>query len=357
MDKMNKEKEKSIGKKIKDLIKGNVKMYLCWLFLLGLGMLIISGIFEARYEKTVQSKIYQAYDEEENLQQDIDTYEKELEELEIQYVQDISAKPCIILCFDDLGSSVYGDVINEMDKYGFAGVIIFRDGKVPGEKGCISVELYQELLGKGWEGAIGNSKEISVYENFPDTMRQKWVAYMKEMQAGFTKNGLDSPKIYIPHEKEKIEEIQDLLLEYQMTGYTVLEEDVTRAAVDMNIDDVTVMGCIIAKYNYDSLSQDVSYLLPKAKSMAVLFKKVEPGAPGNKKNTSLYMLKKHLARLDILSGYVNICTFTGYRQYQDELVNQNLEVYQNYLNKRNQIQNKIISANKTIMNNFNVIFN
>ena len=142
-----------------------------------------------------------------------------------------------------------------------------------------------------------------------------------------------------------------------MTGYTVLEEDVTRAAVDMNIDDVTVMGCIIAKYNYDSLSQDVSYLLPKAKSMAVLFKKVEPGAPGNKKNTSLYMLKKHLARLDILSGYVNICTFTGYRQYQDELVNQNLEVYQNYLNKRNQIQNKIISANKTIMNNFNVIFN
>ena len=71
MDKMNKEKEKSIGKKIKDLIKGNVKMYLCWLFLLGLGMLIISGIFEARYEKTVQSKIYQAYDEEENLQQDI----------------------------------------------------------------------------------------------------------------------------------------------------------------------------------------------------------------------------------------------------------------------------------------------
>ena len=37
MDKMNKEKEKSIGKKIKDLIKGNVKMYLCWLFLLGLG--------------------------------------------------------------------------------------------------------------------------------------------------------------------------------------------------------------------------------------------------------------------------------------------------------------------------------
>ena len=93
MDKMNKEKEKSIGKKIKDLIKGNVKMYLCWLFLLGLSMLIISGIFEARYEKTVQSKIYQAYDEEENLQQDIDTYEKELEELEIQYAQDISAKP------------------------------------------------------------------------------------------------------------------------------------------------------------------------------------------------------------------------------------------------------------------------
>lgn len=333
------------------------KLIWCWLFLLCcIGILILIGKYEIKYEKSIEQQIYAAYDEEIELQKDISDYEKELEALDRKYVEDISAKTCVILCFDDFGNSAYGDIIKEMDKRGMVGVIVFRDGKVPGKKGSISVELYQELLEKGWEGAIGNSKEILVYRNFPDKLKEKWKSYIQTMQNEFVKNGLEIPRIYIPHEKENVEEIEDLLVNYQMTGYTTIVENIAKAATAMNIDSMTNMGTVIGKYYYNNLGQDIKNLIPNAESVAILFRRVESGAPRSKINTSVYMLRKQLERLSIFEAFVNVCTFSEYQDYQNKLVNQNMDLYHKYLNDRNKILSEIISLNKEIMDNFEQIF-
>ena len=345
--------------KKKEKIKLNINLWkkIClWIiFFVLLFVIYIVVSYEKEYETELSEKILAAQEKEIQLDKKIAEYENEIKTLKVDYVKKISAKSCVVLCFDQFGKSAYGEIIKEMDKYGFTGVIVFRDGLVPGKKGSISVELYQELLDKGWEGAIGNSQDIRVYSDFPEVCKEKWIQYIKNMQNAFEKNGLPVPSVYIPHDKESVEEIRESLGQLNMTAYTTLgwkTNSVYETSKEIGVDVPLNMGMIVGKYKYESLQEDLTTLIPEARSIAIWFRKVENGAPAYKQYTSIYMFKEQLEKLNMLTESVNVTTFTGYQEYQKLLLENNKNEYRDFQAKKAMLENQIKVVKSEITDNY-----
>lgn len=344
--------KKEPGKLNKNIQK---KLFLWLIFVISIIIIGVEVSYEIKSEKRRESEILSAQRKEQELDRQIEEYRSELLDLKTDYVREISAKSCVVLCFDQFGRSAYSDIIKEMDKYGFTGVIIFRDGQVPGNKGSISVELYQQLLDKGWEGAIGNSDEIFVYDNFPEIKKKKWLEYMREMQSSFERNGLPVPSVYIPHKKESVDELEDMLIQLGMKAYATVGSEtagVYDTATDMNTEPLLNMGMIVGKYRYESLGEDMKLLLPEAKSLAVWYRKVENGAPDNGQYTSIYMFRQQLESLSILREYVNVITFSEYQEYQSALLENNREIYKDFQASQDRLLRKITQADLEAAENY-----
>lgn len=333
-----------------------VRVFLSLILLVVVLIVAYSVRYQLGYEREITGKISDAREMELDLQEKLEAREDALLESTKRYVEEANIKPCVILCFDNFGDSAYGSVIKAMDKYGFTGVIVFRDGKVPGTKGSISVELYQELLDKGWEGAIGNSEYIRVYNNFPEVRRKEWSEYIAGMQDAFREKGLEVPKVYIPHKNETLTGILDLMDMYDLKTYTRLETYYEDARTSMTANTFLEMGMVVGKYNYDNLSSEILSMVPTAESVAVLFKKVENGAPKNAQYTSVYVLSEQLEKLSILSEYINVTTFSGYREYQQNIIKNNEMTYRNYLVEQSALKNQIASLKAEIEENYANIF-
>ncbi len=307
-------------------------------------------------EDYIKDELSVAREKEWELREKIDTCELSLSMSTEKFVKEVGVKPCVVLCFDNFAEGAYGDVIKLMDKYGFSGVIVFRDGKTPGDADCISAELYQELLDKGWEGAIGNSEKIRVYNNFPETRREEWSKYIEGMKNEFVEKGFSEPKIYVPHKNEIVIGILDLLEIHNLTTYTRLESTIQEASTEFTSIISSEIGMIVGKYNYRDLSTDVLGLVSKGQSVSVLYKRVESGDPKNNQYTSTYMLGKQLERLSMLDEYINVTTFSGYRQYQQDIIAHNELVYKNYLMEQNAIRNQIALLQSQIAEKYADVF-
>ena len=127
---------------------------------------------------------------------------------------------------------------------------------------------------------------------------------MKKMQEAFRNKGLEEPTVYIPHENEILTGILDLLAKYNMRSYGRLETYFEDAITPISTNQFLEIGMVVGKYNYDTLSSDIISLVPTAETVAVLFKKVQNGAPTNKQYTSIYVLDEQLERLSMLSDFI-----------------------------------------------------
>lgn len=338
--------------KRKQQIDKNIKNIICKMVVVAVLMLLTTIIYQVDCQLDAERQMNIVKEKEKSLQVKLDECEKNLLESTKNYVKDIGAKPCVLLCFDDFEKSAYGAIIDTMDRYGFKGIIVFRDGKVPGTQDGITVELYQKLLDKGWEGAIGNSESINVYNHFPDVKKQEWIEYIVLMQDAFCKKGLQVPDVYIPHEDEAISEIVDLLASHGLASYTRLEEDFMSATTKMDVEEMNEMGMIVGKYGYESLSRDISNLIPVAESVAILFERVESGAPKNKEHTSYLELDAQLERLSMLGEYVNVTTFSGYREYQQQIIKYNEAAYKKYSDEQRVLKEQIEALKAEITENY-----
>lgn len=63
--------------------------------------------------------------------------------------------PCILLSFDNMGSSLYETMYEMMEQYGFRATFTLRNGWIPAEdEGLITGEEMREMLHRGWEYAL-----------------------------------------------------------------------------------------------------------------------------------------------------------------------------------------------------------
>lgn len=343
-------------KKLQELLKKNKKNFILWCLFFTIFIMLMIGIrMEFVRLKRVEIQMEEASQEKIENNQQIKQYQEEIENLKLDYKTQIAAKSCILLFFEHFEESAYRDIITEMEKYNFHGIIVFQDGKTPGMPGAISVELYQELLDKGWEGAIANSEKISVYDNLPKIRKEAWKQYITDMQKAFADKGLSVPAIYIPHTEESTDEIKKLLSECDITQTITFYSSAEDAATEMSVN-VTDMGTIVGKYRYNELVSDLGILEPQAESMGLLFREVEFGAPINKQHTSAYMFKEQLKILDKMSSVIQVTTYSEYIQYQRTLVEENELVNSDYMSKIQELENNIAILKEKNREKFEKIF-
>lgn len=340
--------------KLTDYAKKQIFLWLLFFFMVLFISIVIK--YEVSFENQLKKENQDKYKSVNTLREEITACNQKITELTKAYVSEIGAKPCVVLCFEQFGKSAYNEIISEMNNYGYTGVIVFRDGKVPGDKGSISIELYQQLLEQGWEGAIGNSEDIWIYHNMPEQIKQKWLSYINEMQQKFIQSGLPAPSVYIPNNHDDVGvEMEEYIEQLGMTaGITTAssKDTVFDISTQMNTDSYTEIGAVVARYSYESVDEDLQTLMPEARSVAFEFQKVENGAPVNKRNTSIYMFKYNLKKLYTLGDTVNVTTFSGFKEYQLALVEKNLDVYTNFQNKKNQILEQIQNLRNEIKDNY-----
>ncbi len=321
--------------------KKHIKKLLCKSLIIAVIMLIIVVCYHLGNENIAKKRMEFAKAKEIEITKELELYEKELEESTKRYVEEIGAKASVILLFDDMENSAYRDVIQSMKKYGFAGIVVFRDGKVPGSEGGLSLELYEELVEAGWETAIGNSEEIQIYKNAPDSVVEEWEAYIESMRDAFRNAGMPIPEIYIPHKDEEVAELQEALEKYQFTAYSCQEEDIQKAIAKNRLDDISQIGTIVSRYDYETLSKDVQKIIPTAQMFGVHYLQVSGAAPRDKKYTSVKALQVQLEQLSRLDEFVNVMTFSGYRKYQNQLLQMNKERYKAYMQEQQEIEGHI----------------
>lgn len=303
---------------------------------------------EIKSQKELQYQNYKMAEEFQILQSQMKQCENELTTLKQDYVKEISAESCVILCFDDLGKSDFQTIAEEMDLYGWHGVMIFRDGVFPGDKGSISIELYQQLTEQGWETAIGNKKDIRVYNNFPEIRKKAWAEYIESMQKGFEERGLSSPTVYIPHQNESVSAVEDLLVSYGLDSYMMPYANAEEAATGINTDAFVVMGAFTSGFHYNNLEEDLTGLLPLADSVALWYRRVEFGIPQNSAYTTGSNVKTQLSILEKLDGDVKVTTFSEYRAYQKKLVETHAQITENYQIEKKKIEDELATLKENV---------
>ncbi len=99
------------------------------------------------------------YDETEAIE-DIAELEKRRNELlnEKKSITSVmQSRPITILCFDSIDDSIYDVLYPMMRNHGYPGVIVLKEGALPGDEGMLSVSQLSELLSVGWELALGDN--------------------------------------------------------------------------------------------------------------------------------------------------------------------------------------------------------
>lgn len=129
-------------------------------------LLSIAGVAAAvmllRDEKALSVARQQQVSKLSEALQPIDEKRKELQSQEKEWQARLEearyGKPCVMLSFDTMESSLYKTMYELMDQYGFRGTFIMRDGKMPGgSEDDITGEEFAELMDSGWEYAVGIS--------------------------------------------------------------------------------------------------------------------------------------------------------------------------------------------------------
>jgi hypothetical protein len=336
MDENQKEKDRNL----KNFIAHFVIPF--FLFLLSVTGLIFEVCYELKHRSMAEQAIREAQTQAQSLQEQIEEAEREEALLKQQFITDTGFQSSIIFCFDEFEDGAYTPLIELMDSYGCAGVIVFRDDNLPGMKGAISTELYEELLAKGWEGAIATSKDSAVCENMGETPKKKWKEYMQELKDYFESNGFAFPSTYIVRVDENISGVSDCMEEYGITNYVTFSRDMADAGVEMSNAEILNMGMVKGKYSYDadSLAEDLDVLTNNGCSAAIRIMKVESSAPMNNIYTSLYRIRTYLETISS-NPQVMVTTFSGYRAYREALAETETEKTQTFLQEWELINKQI----------------
>ncbi len=64
--------------------------------------------------------------------------------------------------FDSISEELVSLAYPLMNERGFKGTIVLKDGVFPGGEGCISRAEFDMLISKGWDAAIGESKDVDL---------------------------------------------------------------------------------------------------------------------------------------------------------------------------------------------------
>ncbi|MGN0294241.1 MAG: hypothetical protein ACI4D3_09595 [Lachnospiraceae bacterium] len=119
-------------------------------------MAVLAGLFymQRRQEQEEKENLTGLNHEIQQLQMEKSNLEKELRTLTRKNAGQESEQPTGVLCFTSIDQDIFSQAYSNVQKEGYTGIFILRNGRLPGDYNTITVEQCVELLDSGWEYGI-----------------------------------------------------------------------------------------------------------------------------------------------------------------------------------------------------------
>lgn len=313
--------DKSLGSKYMiNKIEHHRKIYIgCTIVV----VLVLIGVLFGymRMEKLRIEKKSTAMQQTIAIKEKIKELEDKLTDLREEYGNTINGKSCVILAFTNLAKGDVDGLMEVMDDNGYAGVMVFCDGRTPGDVNCISIEQYNALLEKGWEAAIGSMNSLRLTEYSTKMDMEKWVSYVQMVQQEFVDKDLTVPDVYCFNEDENYSIAEPYFNDLGIRVYMPVYDTGEQGWFSPESVDNTMITGIQADYEYQDISTDIEYYTSMGYSTVLLFNKVEISYPQENVdvNTSIARFKEVVEILQNTDRESMITTITGYQEYQNQL--------------------------------------
>lgn len=165
-----------------------------------------------------------------------DNDEKRLAEIEDTLKQLYKYAPSnVYLGIEYINSFVYDYLYPTLRDAEYAGVLVLRNGVLPGEERRITVEQCRELLDAGWNFAVGANYDIDLTE-YSESVALEWREYLHDYSARIKERIGVAPNIYCFDEGEYHQELDRILAE---NGFNVI------LYYDDSAEDVVVMNNMV----------------------------------------------------------------------------------------------------------------
>ena len=244
--------------------------------------------------------------------------ETEITKLERIYKWKIKGDSRVILFFDQMDHNLFEEVYPLLSQYGYKGVFVLKDGKLPGDEGMISKEQYEILLDNGWEAALGGNEEMGQQSGYK---KEQWVKYLDSYIKKLKAVGLAVPKIYCYGKGEHQDGFDEILKE---KGFTMVRQyDVSRTSVANGslAKALSYIQCVPIYSGQSSVMESLINFASNHQSISISTRYVEKMPTDLSIDTKI---DKYILLLDYLGeleteNQVKVVTFTEYSQYQRKL--------------------------------------
>ena len=272
------------------------------------GVLFVIYKAQIRKEMVLQKKL--AFEEKED---EIEKYQQEkkrkqmVDEIESQINRKQRELQTIIIVVNNIDRSLYDIIYPQMKKFGYKGVFVLMDGKVPGENANdISWEEYQEMLNDGWEYAVGisqDTRDVSLWNQELNNAIECW----KE-------KGIVQPSVYFDEiEGNQIRLYDDL----KRCGFTsIIENNNSETClVKENTENILVIKSLNLKEKYSGVSKTMRNVCSTGKSLSISLPCIRDEINDENEELSVSKLEIFLGQLTEMEQYgYNIRTDKEYIQ-------------------------------------------
>lgn len=318
-------------------------------------ILVLCGVFAAgivsmRQQKLSNEKKSQAAQQTIILREQIRMLEGEAENLRQEYASRVNGSSGVMLAFTDLVKGDVTETMQFMDDNGFCGLVVFSDGRTPGDANCISMEDYTALLGKGWESAVGSTKDIKLTELISSYELQRWQQYVESVVKEFEDKGLETPTIYCFNENEDTSWAVPLLRKMGFTTFIGIADRGEDGWFSYDSLENGMLNGVQADFDNKDILNDIQKYTALGYSTVLLFNRIEYGIPqGNtSENTDFYRFQSFVNAVLTSERKSLITTVKGYLDYQEELADTMGQERMEYESERDSILLEIASLHEQI---------
>ncbi len=128
---------------------------------LAVGGLFLAGNFKLKSDRKAR-ELAAASREISSLKAERNSLKDDMEKYIKAYKEGNGREAAFTFFFDSISEELSSVAYPLMDEKGFKGTIVLKDGVFPGNEGCISRAEFDMLISKGWDAAIGESKDIDL---------------------------------------------------------------------------------------------------------------------------------------------------------------------------------------------------
>lgn len=211
----------------KEILIKRILQVISALLLIGL---VVVLIWESKTSKEEKEYYEDKYIESAPLRSRKRELEKQLAQVKREYQVKINGKGTLTLLCMDLTEDIYTVIYPQMQEAGYIAMLAVSQDTMPGMKGCMSKEQFEELLDAGWC--------LCLYWN-GETELEEWLTEMKGL---LEEQGLAMPvQIYFERETYQIA-YDDLLLKHGLEAVVHHQEEGLEALTTQTEEGIWHIG-------------------------------------------------------------------------------------------------------------------